>query len=1348
MKKLFNKLGMTYVEMLVALALLSLIVVSFTPMLLSSYETIYNAGEKIQKNYNSREEIEEGLARRDSSTEVDINLDLKVNASTLFDQINVSGHKVVSTFAGAFETVFGQVRPRVQIVSGNTVFDDQPNHDITLQTKGMKYQKIEFGKFHYSLDDNATTNKLPEDTIFLQVTMPDKQAGDLTNEGADANTGSSTEDAVYAAGTILTVSVEGTTANGSTLSFDSGAINGRFKINVGHPDLDFTYSPVQVKVYYVNNRGKTRFATDYLYIDPATIIFAGDTNGSVDYYTSPGVEEFDTSGDGSYETSEYKLVATPRKMRTGNSHHLLTAGQYNGTALGAPGSRDGGVRINAVKWIDNDETAGIKPYYVMVGTDGSIYRMYNFSSSMGDLYGYATGATVRNTATGYFNGGKPYLDNIYSISNGSRVYPSLWGGDFSHVFEFSSAQKRTAYGKSENNDCDQVWITSVGQNGLKGDPNYDVMSSQAQFCYFYNGNATSHKYNFKNARPISYIITERGWPIRLWGIIGPIDDNFIGDLLNSTDLFADYTALWDKSNTSAVMRDDKVYTDSSEVLAFHYKHLDSDWQIDNAYAGLRIKSLTSYSMPSMSMRDRPIDPFDGATDPAETIENAKLETVRHSNGEVDNYNINNAQKDINITDVIYIPGTDNTVGSTFYVGSIHAYANVIQTDKVSHDYRHGQKKSHKYKYKEKFGVIWIDKSPSVDPIEASNLYDRDFGKDSIPDPISMKGKWYRNQGKDADTSGNQSSYPLGKITDYLIMSSPDGTATYIAKRNDTDFDRDAEWASEAIGKLNAGSGVGRGCQFVFWSDYINKNDASITKENAASKGFYVNHDADSNAKFFFPSHGINEYNGSWDKHMYLSDVSFTFGYASNRERVYTNITYDGTVEYNRSFERLYWRSEYAQDATYYKEKKDKTFDTINSNQSIYSGTALNPRQQQRAVGNGNGGSNSGDANLNSYNNDYYNVWFPGEMYNLNKVVSKDGVTVAVGFAVAGSAYQYAHTDTSATSTALGGVYNDGVLSAMIEGKDNAFVNLLYFKDNETFDGSSLSNSSLDAIKNRYTSADYGSKGYGTHKRDSVQFIAVDILVESKNTATSVGDSSELSYYAYYGDNKGRVFRSLVATGTGRSVPVLGDDGNPLVDENGDPVLTVDSSVELVPFIKSKTATLKGTVYGDQFDNNTKDTIGGVENVPYSSMEEIKVSVGNTQKPLSDYFSRIGTIDIKDEIIIITGAAKTKGAFETIVIGIKDADTGVWTYYAVQNGTFTGIINDACIVGSYYYIVGSGGGTSKPWIAAVPLETLKNVALSDTKVISAASGNVSSSKDDLIWIETDVELFAIAGRDTK
>ena len=96
-KGIFNKLGMTYIELICALALLSLIVVMFTPMLLSSYEQLYNAGEKISEIYDDKKEIEEGLARRDSALSVNFSMNLMgVNADILFENINVMGRKIVS----------------------------------------------------------------------------------------------------------------------------------------------------------------------------------------------------------------------------------------------------------------------------------------------------------------------------------------------------------------------------------------------------------------------------------------------------------------------------------------------------------------------------------------------------------------------------------------------------------------------------------------------------------------------------------------------------------------------------------------------------------------------------------------------------------------------------------------------------------------------------------------------------------------------------------------------------------------------------------------------------------------------------------------------------------------------------------------------------------------------------------------------------------------------------------------------------------------------------------------------------------------------------------------------------
>ncbi len=1338
-----NKLGMTYVELLTALALLALIITSFTPMLLSSYQTLYEAGEKVQDVYDSKEEMEEGLARRDSEKSVAIKLDMRVNRNLelgvngdlLFQGINATGRKIISTFQEGLETVFGQIRPRVEIISPSTVFDDSTSHDVTLQTFGLEYKKITFGTFTYdTTNEPDAANKMPADQIHIQVIIPNKKLAKesgtadekmkTTNDGLVYNvTTGPFCDVSFCENVIVDddVVVNATTVPAGGLDVSNSDNAGRIKLRISHPSLDFTYSPLKVNVFYINSRGQLRTVSDYLYIDPATLLLAGETKiinlsedkkQYIDYYTSAGIQAINVSPDDTTKKIKYQIQAEARKMRTDNSNYLSVAGQYNVPAIGAPSSK--GTEIRSIRWIDNDETQGLNPYYVMTGTNGAIYRMYSFQSDKAELFNYAIGKNIGTTTRGFFNATKEYIDRVYTTLDGRRVFPSYWGGDFSHIFEYSSAKTRTAYGKSENHDYDECWVTSAlsssGESaGIKGSDEFNIMSAQAQFCYYYNGNATNFKYNFKNSRPISYVLTESGWPIRLWGIIGPIDKGIIGGILNSTDLYADYTAIWDISNINNVLRADTVYQDPNEILAFHYKHKDESWQIDNAYAPLRIKALASYPLTSAQRDEMRVDYFDSNTDSDGEYENtgsqSKLKNVQNTSTDF----LNGAGQQVNITDVVYIPGTKTTEGSTFYVGNVHAYCNVIQTDKISHDYRHGENKSE--------GGLFSKYDPIAD--------------------AGMKGKYYRNQG--SDTGTNKSSYPLGAITEYLILSNPDGTATYIAKHNGENLNGGLiEWETYdgtdkdgyVEGTLDNSQAEGPGWQMAFCNDYIKTMDHLINEDSAINFGLDTSKDSLKNAEFFIPSYPEKDQKQTW-KYLYLGDVNFTFGYASNRERVYTNITYDGTVEYNRSFERLYWRSEFAQDAIYYKENEDEGYDPIPANQDVYTGEALSERKQVRALS-VNAAVNKDDPYLNEYNNDYYNVWFPGEMYNLNKIASKDGVTVAVGYAVAGSAYQYVHgTDTSATSTALGGVYNDGVLAAMVEGQDSAFVNLLYFKDNETFDDDSLSTKYPDR---------YGSYGtYGTHKRDSVQFTAVDLIVESSK------DTNNISYYAYYGDNKGRVFKSLVATGTGSTSGV---------DANGDPIVT--KSIETVPFIKSKTSVAEETT------KKQKYTVGGLE-VPYSAMEEIKVN----GESLNYYFKNIGTIDATDDMIIVTGEKSDKVLHEYIVVGVKvekvttNTSTGEkestweWQWKAVRNGTFTDKITDATIVGGYYYIVGNYAGQEKGWLAGVSIDTLKDLATS-TKIndsqrviISAGNGGSSSYEStELLWCDTDIKLYAIAGRDTQ
>lgn len=1277
-KGIFNKLGMTYIELICALALLSLIVVMFTPMLLSSYEQLYNAGEKISEIYDDKKKIEEGLARRDSALSVNFSMNLMgVNADILFENINVMGRKIVSESETVFETVFGQLRPSLTLISPSHVNDDSTSHEILIQTRGLEFTEVKDGKFsdNYDINPKNANRKLPEKTIFIEVVIPDKTKGGGGN--LDSGESASTEElAVYnGEGGYCAVDVITATTNTTSSSTGLGSSSvsnltddGKLFLKISNSKLDFTYSPLKLNVYYVNTRGKTRLISEYIYIDPPTIMMAGETTES-DYYTSAGVKEItdektSDATDDPERISKYVLQTEARKMRTNNSNYLTQQSAIRKNSTGSPSAL--GVEINSIRWIDNDETAGLAPYYVMTGSDGMIYRMYNYTSDSTNIYKYSQATAMKNAATSYYGGTTyGYIDKIYNISNGARIYPSLWSGDFSHVFEYTSAEKRVAYGESANNDCDETWVTSEKRQGKKGDDQlFNVFSPQVEYAYCYNGSGTNHEFRYKNARPISYILTEKGWPLRLFGVIN--DDK--------KDGYEDLVALWDLDNTTEAYRDSHLFDDSSEVLAFRYPSANSDMQNDYVYGAIRIKAIASYDMSGLSDL---VNYWNTDEDDESPIYESKLGTVRRQHnpkGGTDD-KLNGDGSEINVTDVIYIPSTDDgTTGSTFYVGNVHAYANILQTNKIE-----SGAANHRTKHTEWVGPWYARRH--VDPIEEAD----------------MVGRYYRNAGDGVDNThlaGNGSSYPKGAVTDYIVASNNSTDGTYVCKFNDNDYARgyDSERQSQFTDVI---------------MPYIN----SVTNEDYTATYVQDGRTLENRTAFFLPTIRSSP---QWE-YIYLEDVRFTFGYASNRERVYTYITYDGETgtEFIRSFERLYWRSHYGQDLA-----KDANL------QKAFYGDLLEKHSQNRAVSNGSGGLQKNQAHLNAVSNDYYNVWFPGEMYNLSKIATKDGVTVAVGYAVVGSTYQYVHSaeDTSVTSTGLGGIYNDGVLSAMIEGQDSAFVNLLYYKDNISFDKSSLYTEdpkNKDSLKLAQY-AEYGE--YGMHTRDSINFTAVDIFVEDIPSNTG---STTLNYWAIYGDNKGRVFKSLVATGTATST----GSGDP-DDENSSVVVT--KNIQLVNYIS---------------DNIVLDSASASRSTIANMIE---INIGGETGTLDHYFSRISSIEAKDDMIIITGENKAVSGtttYEAIVVGIRNAD-GTWTWKKLQNDTFTGNITDAAILNGYYYFIGNDPSAKKPFIGAVSLDALKTASV---KLTASKEAGKSDSKNEVIWAyvsNSDIKLNTIAGRATS
>ena len=226
-KRLLNKLGMTYIELLVALALLSLIIVSFTPMLMSSYENLYKAGERVETVYKSQEEMEEGLATRYSIRSSNISMSFIMNAQMVLENLNVNGRKVVSSLQDRLETIFYGVRARIDIISGDTVYDDTLTHDVILQTTGLEYTKVTLGNYAGDI------NQLPQNQIHIKAFIPDKITG--------ASNGSTTDELAYG----------GKAATLSLISADSR--QGRIAFTVG--GADFTQSPIKFIVYYKNERG-------------------------------------------------------------------------------------------------------------------------------------------------------------------------------------------------------------------------------------------------------------------------------------------------------------------------------------------------------------------------------------------------------------------------------------------------------------------------------------------------------------------------------------------------------------------------------------------------------------------------------------------------------------------------------------------------------------------------------------------------------------------------------------------------------------------------------------------------------------------------------------------------------------------------------------------------------------------------------------------------------------------------------------------------------------------------------------------------------------------------------------
>ena len=469
----------------------------------------------------------------------------------------------------------------------------------------------------------------------------------------------------------------------------------------------------------------------------------------------------------------------------------------------------------------------------------------------------------------------------------------------------------------------------------------------------------------------------------------------------------------------------------------------------------------------------------------------------------------------------------------------------------------------------------------------------------------------------AKSIGDDGSRNDGYQTTYYFMGNDEGTATSAFKYSSSSWHRDD------------------GNQTV----YQNKTQISGT-------GFKSNSDE---SKEFFVTRNFGGHS-----QILFNDVYFTMGFTSNREMVYSKIAYGknesgALVEAFKSYEPLYFLSHY-----------DDVAGTRLPN--LYMNNDAATKDQDRSTVNS---TNVTASNLNSSDNDYYNVWFPGEMYNLTRIATKDGITVSVGYAVSGSTYTWVNPSQSTNaSTGMGGIYNDGVMAAMVLGKDTSFTNLLYFKDTENFDKTYLTTTRSGSYNQLSGTGD--NAGYGTHQRDSVQFTCVDISIEY----TKSGNTENATYYAYYADNKGRLYKSKVAT---KSTTVGGASSTP----------------QLVSHIAD-----------EPYD--------GTRSAP-SYMEQILVN----GYPVGKFFSKITTVSCEGDYIVVGGHSST-GDFNLVVGKIQQSadqlsNTVTWKLVKI-GGAAAYQLEDALILDGYVYLAGVSVGNPnahKGFIYATSLETINS-----------------------------------------
>ncbi len=636
-----DKRGMSLMELVVALTLLALVIVGTTPIMLSSYEGLYNAGQFTKDTYEAKSEIEDSLAKR---TSLDFYNGFKVNFQNLGEVATVNGKRAVSSLYGSLESLFVGGRAHVAIVSSDVINDDYLKKEITIQTTNIGFSSMN----DFSTNDPSTI-KDKQKLVDITVMKPDKTSENLAE--------------IYRIGNV-----------GKATILDINPNTGRIKLEI--QEVDFTTSPVKIVVTYRDENDKVKSVGTYLTIKTPTIMLAGTTvNGH--YYTTEGVVDYtDTDG-----VSKKSFDVDARKMRIKNTVSRRSYGFADiDNVYIDEGAKE--VPLNTIfkniTWIDNDDVTGqVEPYYVLTGNQGSIYRTYSFTGINAEL----------------MNVVKPD-DKIFTLDDSAStvVYPAVWGGDYSHQFGYSTHDKSMEYSAKGN---DTAWYTGDGGNQGLENSQARAYATQTTLAYYYNGWGMTYKYRSQKRRAVSYILTEHGYSLRLGGHMQWFDNygqgyNRIWEITDGDHLGVDnghkigYSSAFNNQVPSILFRRRNSGADAWTVEYFPYylgdRASNESTFRDACFAQINLKYLSTLSEDFVYP-----DVYDTShiTGALRWNEDERQSDTVWLNSEVDNSNVN-------VTDAVFIPYAPidgvsdeyNATGKVLYVGSVAAYGYINQIDNL------------------------------------------------------------------------------------------------------------------------------------------------------------------------------------------------------------------------------------------------------------------------------------------------------------------------------------------------------------------------------------------------------------------------------------------------------------------------------------------------------------------------------------------------------------------------------------------------------------------------------------------------------------------------------------------